>query len=286
MGQMRQVIIMKYIYLFLYRATEWLLDVLNTPGNWLDSNFPIQTDKYGTCLGGEIGLRLMRYHGSLHSVCRQLQVIKCPAEEEKAMRKQVIKKTIGTVDMSAKDANPELLKFLILDDESLRGAAMAARGKLEKPGKETVPKFIELLKTGHGEIQLRAIWALWDMGPAAAEAAPELVKLLATHPAPLIDRFREMHNWRAHTSRRTIRFHAAAALAVISPSAPEVLPILIEMTQDWEYRWLGITSLGKIGCYAIPTLPLLQKFLTSRRQTEAKAAREAIAKIGKAENIK
>lgn len=277
---------MKYIYLFLYQATEWLLDVLNTPGNWLDYHFPIQTDKFGTCLGGEIGLRLMRYHGSLHSVCRQLQVIKSSTEEEIAMRKQIIEKIIGTVDMSAKDANPELLKFLILDDESLRQAAMAARGKVETPGKETVPKFKELLKTGHAAIQLHAIWVLWDMGTAAAEATPELVKLLAIHPAPVLDRFREIRNWRAHTSRRTIRFNTAAALAVISPSTPENLPVLIEMMGEWEYRWLAITSLGKIGRYAVSALPVLHKFLTSRYKTEAKAAAEAIDKIRQAEDKK
>jgi len=120
----------------------------------------------------------------------------------------------------------------------------------------------------------------------AEEAVPELIKFINQPPASFIDRIREMRNWRAHTSRRTIRFNAAAALSVISPSTPEILPALIEMTQDWEYRWLGITSMGKIGCYAASALPVLQKFLTSRHQMESKAAVEATAKIREAENKK
>jgi len=187
--------------------------------------------------------------------------------------------------MAAPDAEVELLKFLAVKDEELRGAVLVARGKLKRPAKVVVPKFIELLKTENTNIQFWTIRTLWDMGPDAAAATSELVALLSPHPSSFIDRLREMRNSRDNTSRRTIRFYSAAALAVISPSTPEIPPVLTEMMGEWDYRWLGITSLGKIGRYAVPALPALHKFLTSRHKIEAKAAAEAIAKI-KEEGLK
>lgn len=270
---------MKYFYFFLYQATQHLSGIVNALGNFLDYYFPIKvgTDCY---LGSAISWRFtMRWGIYLNSVCRQHHLLKEPSEAETGLCTQVVQKIIETVDMEAEDAEVELLKLLTINNEDLRGEVLVARGKLKKPGKNIVPKFIELLKIGNGKIQLRTIHTLWDMGPEAVEAAPELVTLLSPHPAPWIDNFREINNWRVHTSRRTIRFQAAAALAVISPSTPEILPVLVEMTRNWEYRWLGINSLGKIGLYAVPALPVLQRFLTSRHKAEREAAAESIAMI-------
>ena len=84
--------------------------------------------------------------------------------------------------------------------------------------------------------------ALGQIGPAAAEAVPALIKVLGD-------------------AERVVRGRAAEALGKIGPAAAEAVPALIKVLGDAECRPDAAEALGKIGPAAAEAVPALIKAL-------------------------
>ena len=59
---------MKQIHIVAYQLIGYLLSHGSRLADWVDAHSPA-VDKYGTCIGGMIGLRLMRWHANLWAIC-------------------------------------------------------------------------------------------------------------------------------------------------------------------------------------------------------------------------
>jgi HEAT repeat protein len=108
-----------------------------------------------------------------------------------------------------------------------------------------------------------AITALGKMGPAAAEAVPDLADVL---------RF-------GHTE--DIRRSAVDALVQIGPAGGKTVQALTKALQEDALRQIAITALGKMGPAAAEAVPHLADVLLRFRHTEdiRRSAIEALAKI-------
>ena len=160
---------------------------------------------------------------------------------------------------------------LIEENEPLVGhRAATLLGRLGPDAREAVPILVELLKNGDsmncrqvgvlyaegyqgepkpGPSQLcvcdTASWALFYIGPNAADAVPELTKILR------------------EDERTRVRMNAAEALGGIGAASPDVVPALIQALQDesGNVPYTSAMALCDIGPEAVAAVPKLVALL-------------------------
>jgi HEAT repeat protein len=168
-----------------------------------------------------------------------------PAKDSAAALAELINNSKGRTRDGA-EAIEALARIAPKTKEALPGLRAALTGPVRNPGRTP------------------AAIALGEMGSAAKDAVPDLVKLLDEPPG----------------KAGPIRFHAARALGQIGPDAKEAVPALVKLLQDSKAgpgRRLVAEALGGIGPAAKDAVAALKE----ARQEPAlrEAADKALAKI-------
>jgi HEAT repeat protein len=147
------------------------------------------------------------------------------------------------------------------DDPKSRGNAALALSLLGPDANEVVPSLIDALGDQREDVKQGAIDALREIGPAAAAAAPALVRKLGT-PGP------------ANSSAD----RAAEALKAIGPAAVPALINGIELQKAGHLRAARI--LGDFGPAAKAAVPSLIKMVNIKGGHETRASLSALGAIG------
>ncbi|HET6883430.1 MAG TPA: HEAT repeat domain-containing protein [Pirellulales bacterium] len=126
---------------------------------------------------------------------------------------------------SIAEAGEEALPFLIecLDDKEAGYWACLALGDMGPAAKDAVPKLIKLEQSGEPQVRLQALVALGQIGPAAQAAIPLMVKALQADKTP------------------GVRYAAAFALGQIGTSDKQARAALTEGT-DGDDAFLQVVS--------------------------------------------
>lgn len=126
----------------------------------------------------------------------------------------------------------------------------------------------KLIEHDNEFVRAFAARALGDMGPAAKDAIPALIKAIAEDDSQF----------------RTSLVAAAKALPKIGPEALTALPALIKAFEDPTHDRVVRTDLagvfGQLGAGARPAIPALQKAISKDHVAVRIAAVEALAKMG------
>jgi HEAT repeat protein len=111
-----------------------------------------------------------------------------------------------------------------------------------------VNHWIHDLKSPDSSVRVRAVRALGAIGPAAADAVPELVRILRDEPT------------------RVVRVEASHALSKMGPAARSAVPALAEALADKEplVRMNAVMTLSKLRTEAWPAVPALIRALKDR----------------------
>jgi HEAT repeat protein len=127
-------------------------------------------------------------------------------------------------------------------------------------GPPAVPRLVDALK--HEKVRGQVLYVLGKMGPAAAPATPELVKLLGD-------------------KKEEVAREAAIALANIGPGAKEAVPALVAGLQQGgrPNAYAMVYALGKIGPDAAAAEPVLTDLLENTDRKLALASAWALVHI-------
>jgi HEAT repeat protein len=172
---------------------------------------------------------------------------------------------LANIGPQAKDAVHSFEAALADEDDGVRVAAARALWFVQGDRSGAVPILAQALSIppeGKGSnVAMSAAQALGEIGPAAKEAVPDLVKALGRDDYA--------------------RGEAAQALGCIGPSAEAAIPALAAMMADPNIDDSGraATALGRIGPTAIPTLT---DALQSRNEQVRWGACHAFARLGPA----
>jgi HEAT repeat protein len=122
----------------------------------------------------------------------------------------------------------------------------------ESPKPPSPTEMKAMLQGGDPKTQLEAAGWAGNLGPVAAELAPELIEVLAS-PEP------------------TVRQQAAVALGRLGPQvAPTTVPALVKLLNDPEpgVQRAALTSLGQLGPAASPAIAELEKLSEQHRTSD------------------
>lgn len=130
-----------------------------------------------------------------------------------------------------------VLQLLTDEDATLRQAAAEALRSSSQPGPDVLPALRRALDP-ESEVQCAVVEALGHLGPAAAPAVEDLLKL----------------------SSDRLSFEVLRALASIGPGAAPAVPALVrELKKPNGSGGDAIQALGRIGPAAAPALPMLRE---------------------------
>jgi HEAT repeat protein len=133
-------------------------------------------------------------------------------------------------------------------DETIRQAGVVLRRASPEEGRRQAALLIPRLKGANGKVDMKVLYALWGLGPVAAEAVPELLSLV---PNPEGEVF----------------WHAVVTLGEIGPRAEPAVPAFVAALEagshdtDGEICQRIIEALGKIGPAAKSAVPLLLRII-------------------------
>jgi HEAT repeat protein len=149
----------------------------------------------------------------------------------------------------------------------MKDVVLAVLEELESNAVDTVPELRKLLQAEDWEVRREAIKALGRIGPAAANAVPELRVVLRGRVA--------------HTPTYYLGCigEAAHALGMIGPKAESAVPELRELLTDlsWQTRSRAAEALGRIGPAAGQAIPDIRDLLWDSSRSEAA---RALGRIG------
>lgn len=149
-----------------------------------------------------------------------------------------------------KDAQPEssrpLAALLTHKTAAVRDQAADNAGAFPKLPADAVPDLVKALKDANPTVRSAAAGLLAQLGPAAAPALPELLKLVPT--APLDD----------DGNLKYAAYPVLRAIAAVGEPAVEALvPLLAD--KEAHVRWQAAHVLGSIGAPAKAAVPALEK---------------------------
>jgi hypothetical protein len=172
--------------------------------------------------------------------------------------------SLGDLGPTAKEAVPVLEQTL--KSEQDLGICIAAASALAAIGPEAVPALTSTLTSAVYDKRWPILQALGELGPAAKEAVPVLMKVL--------------QNQVLHDSLG-VRREAAESLRKIGPEAIAAVPALIEALKDkdWTVRSAAAKALGEIGPYAWNVASALRDARNDDNKSVREAAGRALAKV-------
>jgi hypothetical protein len=141
-------------------------------------------------------------------------------------------------------------------------AILGGCGRKPYEGK-TVAELRQMLRDPSPAVQAQGAFGLSRMGPAAKDAASDLIDSLKKDPF--------------------VRQNAALALGAIGPeAASDSVPALVELLHDseWTVRRQAAAALGELGPAARDAVPELKKLTADKDSLVRKAAAAAVKKIG------
>ena len=149
-------------------------------------------------------------------------------------------------------------------EEKVRWNAANALGEIGPAAVEALPQLVKGLESKEEMVRSAAANAVGDF-PDAVEALPQMVKAL-------------------ESKEEMVRSAAAYALGEIGPAAVEALPQLVKALESKEemVRSAAAYALGEIGPAAVEALPQLVKALESKEERVRSAAANALGKMGPA----
>lgn len=236
-----------------------------------------------------------------------------------------VAQVLAEIGPAAKEAVPYLLPLLERGEESVRGAAAIALWKIDSEnervlncvtrlledggltssnlwtlcslmgplGKSGIPTLVENLHNADWNEKGCIAETLVEMGPAAAEAVPALIKLLGDRDCPVgtvvhalsaIGPAAVPELCKALMKKDPLqREFAADALSQIGPEASQAVPLLLNLLKDERpgvQAWAAI-ALGKIARKP-EAIPLLIETLAHSDTEYRRRAAEALGVIGSA----
>jgi HEAT repeat protein len=137
---------------------------------------------------------------------------------------------LSLIGPDAKDARPELLAALKVDNPALRRAATRALCRIDPLHAEVFPVLVKLIDDADISNRFEVIRSLGELGPRARDALPALTAVLKDGPA-------------------TLQFPSAEAIARIDPRSPLPLPVFQEALKspDPFPRAEAWRTLGRLG---------------------------------------
>ena len=181
-------------------------------------------------------------------------------DEEEAVRAAAAR-ALGALGPGVRaKAGPALFDALDDDRAGVRHAAAQALARLELEG-DAVPRLVGALGNADRYVRAFAAWSLGNLGEAAREAVPALVRALdADDTATAV----------------------SAALARIGPAAAEAVPALAADLggPDAGRRWRAARTLGRIGPPAHAAVPALRQALRDPNEAVRAHAARALGRIG------
>ena len=208
-------------------------------------------------------------------------------------------RSIAVLGPVAKDALPELSKHLDSKNVYLQFSAAAAIARIDSV---QAPKMVEMILKGLKDnkkayaVRTSAMFALWQIGPAAKKAIPTLeqflddeerqvhaaLTMLAIDPDSKVARewiskaFKKIPSMDAHDLVDALEDRPAEAKLLI----PDLIGLL--NAKHTYYRSHAASVLGNLGADAKDALPSLKKVAESDPLPDVReTAREAIKKIEK-----
>src|SRR5262249_17923268 len=146
-----------------------------------------------------------------------------------------------------------LIPRLTHDDFSVRSSTVEALGRLGSGAAEATPQLIRLLTDDQPYIQSRAIWALGIVGPTAGAAIPHIVPFLLDL---------RINDPDSLQSCAPIELAKGAAEALRRIGAAAVSHLIALLTDDdSNVRSGAIWGLGMIGAAAAEAVPHIIPFL-------------------------
>jgi HEAT repeat protein len=181
------------------------------------------------------------------------------------------------------------------------GTHASALSALKSGGIEALPVLIEIVRNPAGgkptgnDPRIVAVDLLREQGPKAAEAAPELIKLLQdddlqirTVAAAALGQIGASPGDAVPALmavlKRDRRPEAVDALTTFGPAAKEAIPLLTELlrAREADLRWRAAYALGKLGPGAASAVPVLIAALKDEDPDVREHAAEALGDIGPA----
>ncbi|MHC4200719.1 MAG: HEAT repeat domain-containing protein [Planctomycetota bacterium] len=167
-------------------------------------------------------------------------------------------------------AVPVLVEYL--KDGRLPRAAPHLIGAFDSHGREAVPVVRDLLrKTDDVHVKGRCIFALSRIGPASADAVPDILRCMQIRKSPAVSDF-----W-----RRSIRFGIAIALGRIGRGGNEVEAALLELARS-EHRHTrreAAKSLGTVARGSKAVTGALERLLDDEDEDVREEAARAIERV-------
>jgi HEAT repeat protein len=139
------------------------------------------------------------------------------------------------------------------DRETMHRAGILLQRVSPEECRRQTALLIPRLQSGDGKFDLKALYALWGLGPAAADAVPALLSLVP-HP------------------EGAVYWHAVVTLGEIGPQAAPAVPALIAAIEAASHETDGetcsriIEALGNIGPPANSAIPLLLRVVDTPEQ--------------------
>ena len=160
-------------------------------------------------------------------------------------------------ETQSKQAIPVLIGGLRDTELKNRRFAISALGRFGKDAKPAVADLIGILKN-EKELRYTVLRALEQIGPDAAEALPELLKLL---------------------DDKSYGYTAARAIGALGRAAVPAVPALVKRMQQAKSDSYAIFALGQLGVHAKAALPELHRISREGTRLQRTAAENAIDKI-------
>lgn len=185
-------------------------------------------------------------------------------------------KALAERGADAKEAAPALLAALKNDkDLFVRRFAAQGLGEVGADPKEAVPALRAALRENRKELSEAAIGALGKMGPTAA---PALADVLKVREAPRTKGKPPTKGGPPPTDQSAfLRGKAAEALGRLGADGKAGVPALIEALKDPAIRTEAALALGNIGPAAKDALSPLEEAASARGANRDRAFRQAVA---------
>jgi HEAT repeat protein len=176
-------------------------------------------------------------------------------------------KSLGAIGTPAAAAVPEVLKFLASGNQAERCAAVETLGRIGKTDPEPVLKtLVPLVRSADDALQMAAINAMAEIGPAAAPAAGELFRLYGEY--------------------RNTQLGAATITAIGKTGATDKAAvqqlIAILTADDQETVHSAVEALGQMGALAADAAPALVTVMAKDDGYNSTVACDALTKLGEA----